>query len=559
MNADTPRPDPEPPGADAPRDEAATRLLEARLVRLEKYLGFRPLTLADADIILSGEAAPGPAPTAAGATDEGLEMEIGEFWLARIGVVALIVGLGFLVAYPFPALPAAVPSLIGFLALGGLWWASHRWQKSLPEISRLMFWGALFLGYFATVRLHFFSAAPLVGSAAASLGLLVAVVVAEYWIALRRSCQVTASLVTVLGFVTAIASDSLGLGLAMATLMVGFAVWLLWKRGWLGHYALAGLLAFALHLMFLIGNPLAGHPVRAITEPQGNLLFLAVYALLLAAPVFFAGAQGKSTWLRVLRPLLLSGGVMLVALVNITLFHRQAASWVELGVAAGFLGVAMAAWWHQSSRYATAIFACAGYVTLSLFLIRYFPSPGFYGWLAWQSLLVAGTAVWFRSKIIVVANVFIFALIYAVYLLFEHASGPVNLSFAAVALLTARVLNWQSDRLELRTELMRNFYLGAATVAVPYGLYHTVPPGWVSTSWLLAAGVYFGLSVWLRNRKYRWMAMGTVLATIAYVFVVDLSRLAPAYRILSFLVLGVALLAISIFYGRSRKAKSESA
>jgi hypothetical protein len=558
MNADTPRSTPEPTGA-SPRGDRDARRLEARLVRLENYLGFRPLTDADAEIILARDPSPSaPLRSPAEAADEGLEMDIGEFWLARIGVVALIVGLGFLVAYPFPALPAAVPSLIGFGAFGALWWASERWQKSLPAISHFMFWGALILGFFATVRLHFFSTAPLLGSASVTLGLLVAVLAGEYWIALRRGCQRTAALVAILGFVTAVASNSMPIALALMTGVVGFSVWLLRSREWLWHYTLAGLLTFLLHLDLLMGNPLGGHPLRAAAESQGNLFALAAYALLLAAPVFFSGAMEKSPWLRVLRPLVLSGGVMLVAGFNVLLFHRGGWPWIELLVAAGFLGGAMAAWWHQSSRYATAVFACAGYVTLSAFLVRLFPAPDFYGWLAWQSLLVAGTAVWFRSKIIVVANVFIFALIYGVYLLFAHASGPVNLSFAIVALLTARLLNWQKSRLDLHTELMRNFYLGAATVAVPYGLYHTVPPGWVSTSWLVAAGAYFGVSVWLKNKKYRWMAMGTVLATIVYVFVVDLSRLAPAYRILSFLVLGVALLAISIFYGRSRKTKSES-
>lgn len=557
MNADTPRSSSEPTGT-SPHGEAEARLLEARLARLENYLGFRPLTAADAEAILSGAANQGiaPLPTAAAAGD-GLEMEIGEFWLARIGIVALIVGLGFLVAYPFPALPAAAPSLIGFAAFGALWWASRRWQKALPEIARLMFWGALFLGYFATVRLHFFSAAPLIANKSIAVTLLIAVIAGEYAVALRRNCALTTALVTVLGFVTAVASDSLEAGLALATVLVGFAVWLLRTRDWLWHYALVGALAFLFHLQLLAGNPLAGHPLHAAPEPRGNLLFLAVYGLLLAAPVFFPGAMERSPVLRVLRPLAVSGGVMLVMFFNVSLFHRTGAPWVELITAMAFLGIAVAAWWHQASRYAAAIFACAGYVTLSVCLIRTFPPPDFYAWLAWQSLLVAGMAVWFRSKIIVVANVFIFALIYAVYLLFQQASGPVNLSFALVALLTARVLNWQSSRLELRTELMRNFYLGAATVAVPYGLYHTVPLRWVSTAWLLAAAAYFGVSVWLRNRKYRWMAMGTVLATIVYVFLVDLSRLAPAYRIVSFLVLGVALLTISIFYARSRATQSE--
>ena len=538
----------------ADEQEPARRLLEARLVRLENYLGFRPLTEADAIAMLLN---PRPAaeqtvaPVTAG--EDGLEMEIGEFWLARIGIVALMVGLGFLVAYPFPALPAWVPSLIGFSAFGALLWIARRWENSFPELARLMFWGALFLCYFATLRLHFFAQTPLLASRGLAVLLLVMVQAAEYAVALRRGSQLTTGLVTLLGFVTAIVSDSIPAALGLTVVMAMLAVWLVRKHDWLWHYGLTVLLSFLLHLLLLLGNPLAGHPVHGVREPQFNLLLLALYAGAFSTAGFLPGAGERDLLIRVGRPLVLSGGVLLVGGLNVLLFYQAQPPWVELLMAAGFLIVAVTGWWHHASRYSTAIYACAGYVTLSVFLVRNYPVPAAFGWLAWEGLLVAATAVWFRSKIIVVANVFIFAGIYAAYLLLAPASGQVNLSFAVVALLTARLLNWQGERLDLHTELMRNFYLGAATVAVPYGLYHTVARGWVSTSWLLAAGIYFGVSIWLRNRKYRWMAMGTVFATVVYVFVFDLARLAPAYRIVSFLVLGVVLLVISLFYGRSRR------
>ncbi len=533
-------------------------MLEARLTRLEIYLGFKPLTESEAAYILDsrGAVAVAPAPPPAEAKD-GLEMEIGEYWLARIGIVALMIGLGFLVAYPF-ALPAWVPSLIGFSACGFLVVVAQRWQAALPEMARLLFWGALFLGFFATLRLHFFAPSPLLTSRPLAMALMVAVLAVEYTVALRRGQQTTVVLVTLLGFVTAIVSDSMPVALGLVAAMAGLSVWLVRSRDWQAHYALALTLAFLLHLMFLVGNPLAGHPVHGVKAAPFNLWFLALYAGTFAFAGFLPGTKDKGLIWRIGRPLVISGGVLVVGALNILLFHQAGVPWIELGMSAGFLGLATAGWWHRASRYATSIYACAGYVTLSAFLVRYFPAPASFGWLAWEGLLVAATAVWFRSKIIVVSNVFIFAGIYVVYLLFAAASGPVNLSFAVVALLTARLLNWQNERLELRTALMRNFYLGAATVAVPYGLYHTVPPGWVSTSWLLAAGVYFGVSIWLKNAKYRWMAMGTVFATVVYVFVFDLSRLAPAYRIVSFLVLGVVLLVISLFYGRRRRQETGS-
>ena len=63
--------------------------------------------------------------------------------------------------------------------------------------------------------------------------------------------------------------------------------------------------------------------------------------------------------------------------------------------------------------------------------------------------MVAATAVWFRSKIIVVANVFIYGGIYVTYFVLAPANGWVNLSFAVVALLIARILNWRQELLEL--------------------------------------------------------------------------------------------------------------
>lgn len=553
----TPSPPAPAGGGDVVGTAAAARLLEARLRRLEGYLGFRPLTAAEAEMLLQAPVAPaGGLARPPAAASEGLEMEIGEYWLARIGVVALIVGLGFLVAYPFPALPAAVPSAIGFGAGGLCYWLGRRWRQPLPEMSRLLFWGSLFLVYFATLRLHFFSRTPLVESRALAVGLLAACIAGQYVVAARRASEFTAAIVTLLAFVTAFASNSVPAALALVVGVAAVAVWFVRVHGWHAHYLLALAGSFLCHLLMLLNNPLAGHPVRAIAEPQYNLGLLAAYATVFASAGFLPGVQEQPPWLRALRPMVIGGGALFFALFNSWLFHRNQAPWVELGAAVGLFGLAVAGWRHHQSRFGTSFYACAAFVALSVCLVRAFPAPQCYNWLAWQALLVAVAAVWFRSKILVVANLVIFAGIYLVYLSASADSGPVNLSFAAVALLTARVLNWQKERLDLRTELMRNLYLGAAAVAIPYGLYHTVPPAWVSSSWLAAAGLYFGVSILLRNRKYRWMAIGTVFATVGYVFVVDLARLAPAYRIVSFLVLGVALLVISVFYTRHRQKEA---
>ncbi|MBA3849366.1 MAG: hypothetical protein C0502_05150 [Opitutus sp.] len=562
MNADAPQPNPDAPpapasgvaGSAAPAGPAPdpARLLEARLVRMENYLGFRPLTPADAEAILTGLPPPTATGAAPGATDEGLEEHIGEFWLARVGVIALIVGLSFLVVYPFAGLPAYLPSLIGYAAAGGFFALARRWERTLADTSRILFSGALFLLYFATLRLNFFSAQPAVPSRALVLGLVLAVHAAQYAVAVRRDSELTAMLAAALVAMTGIVADTPNFSLAVLAAAAGVAVWLYRGRHWWKLGLVTTALVYTAHLNWLLGNPLAGHPVRAMAEPHWNLLFLALHGGAFVSAGLLRPQESEADVLRILRAVAASGGLIVLALLNAQLYHRGQLPWVQLGLAAGFLVTANAYWLHHRGRYGPAIYACFGYLALSAGIMAWAPSPAVYSWLAWQSLLVAATAVWFQSKIVIVANLFIFGGIYLAYLLMAPAAGGVNLSFAVVALLIARILNWQKERLSLRTEFMRNVYLAAATVIIPYGLYHTVPKSLVSTSWLLAAGGYFVASLLLGSRKYRWMAMATIFATIGYVFVVDLSRLQPAYRIVSFLVLGVVLIGFSIFYARQR-------
>ena len=55
---------------------------------------------------------------------------------------------------------------------------------------------------------------------------------------------------------------------------------------------------------------------------------------------------------------------------------------------------------------------------------------------------------------------------------------------------------------------------------------------------------------WRRSAFVRWQALFLIAATVIKVFVYDVSELDRVYRILSFIVLGVLLLAISFAYQR---------
>jgi hypothetical protein len=309
-------------------------------------------------------------------------------------------------------------------------------------------------------------------------------------------------------------------------------------------------------LLWLLGNPLLGHPMQAVAEHQNNLIYLFIYAAIFAMPTLWREENAFSDATKVLLPLLNGAGFFgLAALVTITFFAPQRAALFFL-ISLFFLAVAIMSWIMRRSRFATSFYACFGYLALSAAIFSRFQSPQYFIWLGWQSLLVISTAIWFRSKIVVVANALIYLGIFLAYLIAASSTAAVNASYAIVALLSARLLNWKTERLALKTELMRNAYLASAFVIIPYGLYHAVPKNYVSLSWLGAAVFYFIMSLLLKNKKYRWMAILTIFLTVVYVFAIDMARLEAGFRILSFLALGVVLLVISLLYARSRQKVS---
>jgi uncharacterized membrane protein len=71
-----------------------------------------------------------------------------------------------------------------------------------------------------------------------------------------------------------------------------------------------------------------------------------------------------------------------------------------------------------------------------------------------------------------------------------------------------------------------------------------------SALWMAYGALLMIIGFWRRSAFVRWQALALIAATIVKVFVYDVSQLDRAYRIVSFIVLGVLLLAISFVYQR---------
>ena len=77
----------------------------------------------------------------------------------------------------------------------------------------------------------------------------------------------------------------------------------------------------------------------------------------------------------------------------------------------------------------------------------------------------------------------------------------------------------------------------------------------LSVLWALYAGAALGWGFLRANPAVRYVALGLLGLTVFKVFAVDLAEVKTAYRILSFLVLGVVLLLVSLTYQKLRGEK----
>jgi hypothetical protein len=117
------------------------------------------------------------------------------------------------------------------------------------------------------------------------------------------------------------------------------------------------------------------------------------------------------------------------------------------------------------------------------------------------------------------------------------------------------MLNWAKEKISIRTVFIRNLYLATAFFMVLYTLYHIIPRQYVTLSWSITAVCYFLLSLLLKNVKYRYMALGTMISSALFLLIVDLASVELAYRMLALLFLAIISIGLSLYYNKKLKHK----
>jgi membrane protein implicated in regulation of membrane protease activity len=208
-------------------------------------------------------------------------------------------------------------------------------------------------------------------------------------------------------------------------------------------------------------------------------------------------------------------------------------------------------------KYSPALYALFGFVAISVTIFGIYHFPDAFLLLICQSFLVLALALWYRSYLITLMNTILMVTLVIVYYNLAGTLQAVNFSIPVIAFSSARIINWQKERLNIKTDFIRNIYLFTLFFSLLFATYKGLPGQYITVSWLLIAGVYFGLSIFIKSIKYRWMAMGNLLVAAFYLFLVDLAKIDLIFRILIFLAFAITSIVISTYYVKKLKHKTE--
>lgn len=525
--------------------------LKKRITRIESYLDLSDQTSVNENLLK-------PIKKQTEEEKKSLEFEIGQFWFAKVGILVLAIGIAIILTLPFSNFPPFAPSLLGFVIAIILFGLSHLWKESFNLISRYLFGSAFLLLFFSTLRLHYWGDTNFITNNFYEFSPLIIIASSLLYISVRKKSTYLFNIGLTLGYISSLVSgDTYLIFLAILVLTtLSSYVKINYKWGKLFYYTI--FLTYLTHLIWFINNPfIIGNKIELVTEPYLNIFFLMLYLVIIAVGNIYRKVEFGDDKQKVMSSFFNSFGfILLFAFITATKFSSEiTVSFIAATIL--FLLLAFLFWKKGRDKYSIFFFSILGYIALSISFMNAFEIPEIFIWLSWQSILVVSTAILFRSKIIIVTNFLIYLVIVLGTLTLASSSAISFLNIGIVSLLGARILNSQKDRLDLKTEAMRNAYLAIAFFLLPYSTFLVLPVEYVGFTWLGIALLYYAFSLLLKNNKYRWMAMLTLAITIMYTLILGIIHPDNEMKIISFIAVGAVLIIISFVYARIKPKDHE--
>jgi uncharacterized membrane protein len=523
-------------------------------------------------------------------SEADLESRIGSHWLNRIGIAALLIGISYFLKFAFDNnwIGATGRVTIGLLAgIALVIWSERFRSKGYKAFSyslKAVGIGAMYLSLWAAF--HLFSLVP---SGVAFVMMLV-VTAATAAMALAQDAQILAAFAITGGFSTPLLLSTgqdreLALFayvavLDLATLaMVAFKPW---RRLLVLSYVGTLLLYVGWYSTFYTRDHL-GLTLAFAT------LFFAIFAI---APLITHQTEGEravSAAIPAVLAFVNAGAYFLQAYVMIQEVDKTYMAWFALGLAAVYIFLSRQVHSRALSPDAAEILhflhlaVAIGFITVAIpirldahwITLGWFVEAGVLLWVAdriksdFLNVFALGALALGVVRLLLLDNFattqLLFNLRMATYAVAVAVLGTVvwygakradeSRTIAAIALVALNVLALIALSREVTDYYARQMmvYRPATNQWTYGGDFQRIGierDFTYSALWMAYGAMLIVVGFLRRSAFVRWQALLLIAATIGKVFVYDLSQLDRGYRIVSFIVLGVLLLAISFVYQR---------
>jgi hypothetical protein len=383
--------------------------------------------------------------------------------------------------------------------------------------------------------------------------MLVIISVFQFYIANKHHSEFLASIGFILLMITANVSNTTHLMFSIVSLAVILSVYLLYKNSWWKLLIVSQLLSYISFVIWFIIHVFANTNLPKDFAGSYSIAYLFISVSAYSMITLFKKKETLPESFVFVAIIL--NGIMFTAILSMYMINFFMANYVGVFLSISAICILFSVLLKNYSewRYTPAFYALYGFVSISIAIYGIFGLPLAYLLLSIQSFLVVSMAIWFKSKIIVFMNFFLFIFLIIGYYLSAGNIHSINFSFPLIALVSARIINWQKERLDVKTDLLRNLYLIFGFFAMLYALYIAVPSQYITLSWTISALVYFLVSILIKNIKYRWMAIFTMIAAAINLFIADLASVGIIYRIVAFMFLAIISIAISVYYTKHKK------
>jgi hypothetical protein len=248
--------------------------LEVRLKRLETALSIK-----DKELVYNTEQPVKqvdhePVSNTLREEELGLESRIGRFGLAWLGNIVLLFGITFLAQYMMTLGYSYFSFLFGYLAAAAIFFLAGYLRKTNSHLSFIFRINAQVLLFYITVRLHFFSAAPLIPTKSVVVIMLLLLVGFQVYLSIRKGSQVLAAIAVIFSFCTAVLGDNTNLTLPVVVFTAVGSIYIYRRFNWEPLLIITIFLSYIVFVLWLFGNPLAGHAMGMITEHRFGVVYL---------------------------------------------------------------------------------------------------------------------------------------------------------------------------------------------------------------------------------------------------------------------------------------------